>query len=411
MSWMREIGLQYNPFDRAIKSGDDVFESRDLVRLQDAITAAVHQRSMLVVIGPPGSGKTTTTINMLFAGPSVEGKKLLVIRDIVTRIEDLDVGQIEYKLLEQIKLATGDTTSIRSSAVARTTQLQRMLGDFSREHEVVLVLEDGHKMRKQTLINLKRLRELRFAMRERLLTVIVLAQPAMRTVLEDLPEVFMRSEVLEMQGLSAEEVGKYLNFKLVPAGKSATDLFTADALKAIRTGLHWPLRINHHMTRMLQEAVELGEVPVPLSLVEKYVTHENSLHSLFLLSGMDLTEVQRELAKAGQRPQRNTLKLVIEGRTPNSPLVGPVREVLVGRAGPMAALYSSVAAGLTTEERKLLEEIGEGMAELNYNFARVARECKLDEKRVYDLMHAEDVTLNDLKRVQRAIGTLLRRAA
>ena len=413
MGWMRELGLVYSPFERAINSSEQVFQSRDLARLQDAITAAVYARSMLVVIGPPGAGKTTTAYDMLLSDRNVEGRKLVVIRDIVTRIEELNVGQIEYKILEQIKAVTGDTTPIRASAVARTTQLQRMLGQFSKDHELVLVLEDGHKMNKQTLINLKRLRELRFNQRERLLTIIILAQPAMRAVLEDLPEVFMRSDVLEMQGLSSEEVGKYLDFKLSPAGKSAKDLFTDDALAAIRKGLHWPLRINHHMTRLLQEAVELGEVPVPLSMVEKYVTHENSLHSLFILSGMDLTEVQRELSKLGHRPQRQTLKLVIEGRTPNSPLVPVVKEVLVGRTGTMAALYSNVAAGLTAEERKLLEEINEGMSAMDFDIARVSRETqpKMSQKRVWELMHGEDIKLSDLKRLHAVVARLNRRAA
>ena len=173
MGWMRELGLVYSPFERAINSSEQVFQSRDLARLQDAITAAVYARSMLVVIGPPGAGKTTTAYDMLLSDRNVEGRKLVVIRDIVTRIEELNVGQIEYKILEQIKAVTGDTTPIRASAVARTTQLQRMLGQFSKDHELVLVLEDGHKMNKQTLINLKRLRELRFNQRERLLTIML----------------------------------------------------------------------------------------------------------------------------------------------------------------------------------------------------------------------------------------------
>ncbi len=411
MSWMREIGLTHNPFDKAIQSSEQVFESRDLRRLQDAITAAVYQRSMLVVIGPPGAGKTTATYDYLSAAPSVEGRKVLVIRDIVTRIEELDVGQIEWKLLEQIKAQTGDARPIRASAVARNTQLQKMLGEFSRDHEVVLVLEDGHKMKQQTLINLKRLRELRFALRERLLTIIILAQPAMRAVLEDLPEVFMRSEVLELQGLSAEEVGKYLEFKLQAAGQAAAELFTSDALSAIRKGLHWPLRINHHMTRLLQEAVEIGEIPVPLSLVEKYVTYENNLHSLFILSGMDYTEVQRELSKLGHRPARATVKLVIEGRTPGSALAGPIREVLVGRTGTMAALYSTIASGLTAEERELLDKLNEGLAQLDFDFRLVARETRLSEKRVWELAHGEDIKLSELKRVQTAIRQIVARRA
>lgn len=405
MSWMRELGIKYNPFDRAIQSAADVFQSRDLGRLQDAITAAVYQKSMLVLIGPPGAGKTTATFDYLADAPGVEGRKVLVIRDIVSRIETLDISQIEYKILQEIKQQTGDTTPIKPSSVARLSQLQRMLGEFSRNNELVLVLEDGHKMKKQTLINLKRLRELRFAMRERLLTIIILAQPAMRTVLEDLPEVFMRSEVVEMQGLSSEEVGAYLEFKLKPSGKTPDELFTAEALRAIRKGLHWPLRINHHMTRLLQEAVELGEIPVPLSLVERYISHENNLQSLRILSGMDLTEIQRELAKMGHKPARNTVKQVLEGRQPNSPLIGPLREVLVGRTGSMAALYSTVAAGLTREERDLLEDISTVLEQANYeiDWAGLASTTKLAQKRVWDLVHGEDVKLSELKRLHAAV--------
>jgi type II secretory pathway predicted ATPase ExeA len=404
VSWIRELKWSHNPFDAAVQSEKDIFESQDLRRLQDAITEAVHQRQMLVVIGPPGAGKTTTTYDYLHEAPLISSRKVLVIKDLTTNIEQMTVAQIEEGVLRAVLQATESTESVKQSAISRGHQLQRVLGQYAKNHEVVLVLEDGHKMKKQTLINLKRLREMRFAMQERLLTVVILAQPSMRMLLEDLPEVNMRSRICEMQGLSSEEVSEYLQFKAKLAGGDIKTVVMDEAMKLIRKSFFWPLRLNDLMNKVLPEACELGMLPVPKDLIEKHAGAESNLRALMILSGLNLTEIQQECRRLKKDISRHTLRNLVEGRTKNPKLEETVRDILIGRTGAVASLYSTLAPGLTKDQREACERISELMMELgdDLDFADAARRTRLSQQRVFEITQGKDLTSRELQLVETA---------
>ena len=411
MSWYKELGLPYNPWDRPILETVDIFQSRDLQNLQDAVSECLTQRQMLVAIGPAGAGKTTVIFDMLRG----EDPNLLLIRDITMQVEGLRVHHLEEALIRAIGERTGQNEVLRKSGPARLEQLRRILGQFAQDHEVVLVLEDGHKIPAQTLINLKRLRELRYAWQERLLSVVILAQTAMRGRLREIREVDLRSQIVEMQGLDKGEVRGYLDCRLMGTGVALDKLFEAEALKMLCESLHWPLEINNVCEKLLKDAVEVGMVPVTADLARKYCNAETQLTALWVASGMTVSEVWKELLQKGfKNLSRSTVLRVLQGFPVNdSRLPAAVREVLTPFAGQMAVLYDPQTMNLTTEQARILDEISRDVQVLGeqFDYGKVSRKSGLSHRRIRELERGVRVTTTDLHALAKAVKWQLKKAA
>ncbi|MDD5089056.1 MAG: AAA family ATPase, partial [bacterium] len=393
-----------------LNSMEDVFSSKDMQRLEDAVVECVQQREMLIVLGPRGAGKTTTIYHTMEQSPK---RNLHIVRDIGIAVEKLDIENIIEALLREILMATHSTETIKNSRNARLHQLRRMLGEYSKMHEVVLVLEDGHKFRPSTLVNLKRLRELRWLLAERLLSVVILAQPQMRGILQDYEEVLLRSSLHEMQGLESEEVRNYIGFRLKKAGAKSEDLFTGEALTAISRSFHWPLEINYNLSRMLKEAAEVGDVPISEELANRYCQSQSTLHNLFLLSGMSYPDLVRELGRKKIQADRELVQRVIYGRgTTRREVEDGLRQILTPQAGAMAALYDTITPGLTAEQRERLEKLHEEIFQMGdrFDMTDIAQRSHLSQRRAWGILNGQDLIESELTAVERAVKSL-RKAA
>ncbi|MDD5088706.1 MAG: AAA family ATPase [bacterium] len=404
MSWLGDLGLPFDPFNLPLNSMADIFPSKDMCRLEDAVVECVQQREMLIVLGPRGGGKTTTIYHTMEQSPK---GNLHIVRDIGIAVEKLDIENIIEALLREIIPKTKYAgESLRNSRNARLHQLRRVLGEYSATHEVVLVLEDGHKFRPSTLINLKRLRELRFGLQERLLSVVILAQPQMRGILQDYEEVLLRSTIHEMQGLESEEVRNYIEFRLKKTGVKPSHLFTDAALTAISRSFHWPLEINYNLSRMLKEAAEVGDVPISEELAKRFCLTQSNLHSLFLLSGYSYTDLVHKLGRKKIAADRELVRRVIYGRdSKRTDVAEGLRQILTPRAGSMATLYDPVAPGITAEQRERLEKLHEVMMTKgdDFDFQEIARRSHLSQRRVMDILMGIDLIESELVAVERAV--------
>jgi type II secretory pathway predicted ATPase ExeA len=411
VSWYKELGLPYNPFDRPILETVDIFQSRDLQNLQDAVSECLTQRQMLVAIGPAGAGKTTVIFDMLRG----EDPNLLLIRDITMQIEGLRIHHLEEAIIRAILERTGQMEVLRKSGPARLEQLRRVLGHFAIDHEVVLVLEDGHKIPAQTLINLKRLRELRYAWQERLLSVVILAQTAMRGRLREIREVDLRSQIAEMQGLDKAEVRGYIECRLAGTGVTLDKLFDGEALKILCESLHWPLEINNVCEKLLKDAVEVGMVPVTADLARKYCNAEAQLTALWIASGMTVSEVWKELLTRGfKNLARATVLRLLQGFPINDArLPAAVRELLTPFAGQMAVLYDPQTMGVTSEQSRLLDEINRDIHALGerFDYGKIARKSGLPHRRIRELERGVRVTTTDLQMLSKAVKWAGKKAA
>ncbi len=409
MNWLRELKLRWDPFAVPIDQAEQVYQSQDVRRIQDAIVVAVHQRQMLFVLGPTGSGKTTIVQDFLGKSSDVNHKPVTVMFGSQLEIESMDITRIVRALIRQLLKVTGDTAKIKNSADEREHQLRALVGEYTKTHELVLVLEDGHNISPKTLINLKLLREMRWTNRERLITIIIIAQPKMRNVLDDVVEVTIRSAITEMQGLAGEEVREYIAHKLDPVGKTPEELFTKESLQAIQMGLRFPQHIDWNLSRMLQEGVELGMIPVPIELTEKYVAAQTTIRSLMMQTGVNITDIQNELRKLGQKADRHQVRDAVEGRTPNSPLVPMIREIVLKNGTALAALYNTIAPGLTKDQLDILEECVAFQLEMGdyLDYSVLSRETGFTQRRIIELMDGINVTTNELKRLHTVLSKLV----
>ena len=170
----------------------------DQTRVADLIKAAVAGDLFVSIIGPRGSGKTRAARHAL----ANCGAGARVVEPLRLTRDKLHMGDIETALI--VSLAD---ESPRRSGEARSRQARRVLGTASRNKKIALFIDDAHVLHSQTLRALKRLRELSFAGRAPLLSVILAAQ---RDKTASIPEVGLRSDALTLGGLAKVEVEEAL---------------------------------------------------------------------------------------------------------------------------------------------------------------------------------------------------------
>lgn len=407
MKYLRDFGLERDPFDSALPLGEDVFISRDLERMQDAITRAVAQNQLLGIIGPWGGGKTTTALRYL----QTASEQILVVRNVTIDIERLRIQQIQAALIDELVARTNGNETVKRSAAAKIAQLTRLLGRFvvTERKRVVLFLEDGHKMLPETLVNLKRLRELEYAGVTPLLSVIIVSQPQIRSMLSDRSgvEVGGRMKMVELNGLSKDEVPKYVAHRVRSAGGKVENLFTGKSLKAIAQTLHWPQEINKFCGDILEESWELGDVPVTDELVLKKLGKFDPLRTMFDISSMsysDLTDEANRMFDRKRVVKRHDVMRVMEGGKQDPELRGILMKILRNASGDAGVLYMPDLPGATAEERELLNGILTMAGEIDdLDYEDLARRLGgapyWTAKRVHDVFAAKEYGLSRLKQL------------
>ncbi len=167
-------------------------------RVKKILRMAISDRGMLSIIGERGIGKTTALTEAL-SGSSVQ-----VVYVAPADRERLTIGDIEKEMI----LALSDEKP-RAGRVVRSKQLRRVVGEASRKHEIVLILEEAHRLHGQTLRSLKTLREMDWMGERELFTVIFVGQsdPMNKA---GVSEVRIRSDAVQMQGLTANERVSYI---------------------------------------------------------------------------------------------------------------------------------------------------------------------------------------------------------
>ena len=186
----KHFGLPSDPWSRLN------LETTDAACATEMILAAVDEKLMISLLGPRGSGKT---------------------RALRTALQGLDVKEVEPLRLDRERLHLGDIEtaivqalsheSPKRSGEARSHQVRKVLGEASRRHPVLLVLDDSHLLHHNTLRGLKRLRELSWTNESPLLGIVLLGQSDRA---KEVPEVGLRSDTLTFVGLTQEEASEAL---------------------------------------------------------------------------------------------------------------------------------------------------------------------------------------------------------
>lgn len=185
------FGFDRNPFR------GQVMETADMARVRRILKMAVADRALISIVGDRGIGKSVAVIETL------KQMQTLTVKTWAVDKKRLLISDIEYALLHDLT----EEPPKRMKEV-RSLQLRRVLGENSRNRDIVLVIEEAHTMHHMTLRALKALRELAWAGQKELLSVVLIGQSdAMSRA--GLSEVRLRSDTVRMGGLTPAECTRY----------------------------------------------------------------------------------------------------------------------------------------------------------------------------------------------------------
>jgi len=203
---LENMGFEEDPFKKE-------FLTADIKRIRKLIKPIIKTKAMVSIIGNRGHGKTTAVNDALNHANATK----ITIETIDKR--RLQSSDIEYSLI----LALSDEPPKQMKEI-RARQLRRIIGEASKQN-IVLIIENAHRIHPQTLLCLKDLKELEWMGESNLFSTVLIGQsdPLKKA---GLSEVFLRSDAIYLQGLSTEEISGYIQ---ATVGK----VFTEKAIMAL----------------------------------------------------------------------------------------------------------------------------------------------------------------------------------
>lgn len=194
------LGYRRDPFFGA------QYRTGDMVRVERILTMAIESRAMISIVGERGVGKTKAVRGAL-------GKiKVRTVNVEKLDKETLTVGDIRTAMITD--LAPG--AQIKRGGEVSSRQLRRIVGEaatLQNARPIVVIIEEAQRLHPNTLRSLKSLREMEWMGQSELFTVLLLAQsdPMNRP---GVSEVRLRSDIVQMKGLSADEAAGYVSATL-----------------------------------------------------------------------------------------------------------------------------------------------------------------------------------------------------
>ena len=192
------------------------YKTGDSSRIHRIVSMAVKARAMVSIVGERGSGKSKAVIDAL---------KNLRVRQVAVR--SLDKFRLLISGIERAMILDLSDEKPKRSGEIRARQLRRILGEASLKNEVVLVIEEGHRLHGMTLRAPKSLRELDWMGETELFTVVLLGQsdPMNKS---GMAEVKLRTDTIYLQGLTHDEIERYIQGTV---GK----VFSNEAINAVKS--------------------------------------------------------------------------------------------------------------------------------------------------------------------------------
>lgn len=241
------FGLQADPWSQLN------MRTADVTRTALLVGAAVNYQAMIWVLGPRGVGKSHAVRTALAAGDAPLIEPLRLDR------ERLTLGDIQTAIVRDLSSETP-----RHSGEARSAQVRRLLGTAGRKP--VLVIDEAHALHHMTVRGLKRLRELSWRGRDKLLGVVLVGQ---RDSAAHVAEVALRSDRMTLAGLTTDEAADAL-VRALNADTVRIRPGAAQALSQSDRARNW-LDLQALADECMAEAVARGERCIDTAIVEAIV--------------------------------------------------------------------------------------------------------------------------------------------
>lgn len=243
------LGYREDPFRRARLATGDMARTLRILKM------AVESHAMVSIVGERGIGKSEA-VNAALA-------KLGVRRVVVNRAqkEKTTIADIEKAIILDLS-----DEAPRRGAETCSRQVRRIMGEASRKQRIVLVIEEAQRLHSSTLRSLKTLREIEWMGETELFTIILVAQsdPMNRA---GVSEVRLRTDMIRMQGLSANEAAHYVKSVI---GKHCSD-DAADLIGEMSQARNY-LELQEACIHLLNTALASGRNQVIEEDVKGYCT-------------------------------------------------------------------------------------------------------------------------------------------
>jgi len=272
----KALGFSKDPFDNELESSDDVLATSSSQKALNKLLDAVKHQKFVALHGPVGSGKSTLKIllvqelkrrqNYLISEPVIIDKEKCRPSNIINAMfDDFQYAQSRSKAMKRVSPLKGDLEE-------RTRWVNALFHLKVREgKKLVLIIDEAHGLRTDTLRALKRFHELQDGF-QKLLSIILIGQEELVSLLSgnfELREVSARINLIEMKPIP-KAVDDYLSHKIERAGGELAKIMDESALKTIKRLLPnaLPLTLNNLTSKSIEHAFEVGHFPVTGEIVE-----------------------------------------------------------------------------------------------------------------------------------------------
>jgi MSHA biogenesis protein MshM len=222
--YLAHFGLHEPPF-RITPHPDFFFDGADRgATLEGLLYAILHDEGIVKVSGEIGSGKTTLCRVMMERLPA-EVETVFLANPSYSR------GEILHAIAAELGLpASGDP------AAPALRELQtRLLEHYAAGKRVVVLIDEAHAMPEDTLEQVRLLSNLESS-RHKLLQIVLFGQPELEEALAKPSMRQLKDRIthsFRTRPLLADEVAKYVSFRMRAAGYKGPDVFSPPAIAAI----------------------------------------------------------------------------------------------------------------------------------------------------------------------------------
>jgi len=233
---MKHFRLERNPFPKKLRGTDDMFWSKTFERAFEAALKVIEDREFACIVGESGSGKTT--LRLMIEERLRKNTKVRFVTVLDAERERMRPNALAMAICRDLNPGRTSFPNRRESLydLARRS----MAAHTQQGVNVILQIEEAHALHNEAMKSLKRIIELTNGFNEAL-TVLMYAQPE---ILEDkfsygnitLREVALRCMMIPLPGIE-KSIEDYLRWKIEKAGGTLDNVFTADAIRAIKQRL------------------------------------------------------------------------------------------------------------------------------------------------------------------------------
>lgn len=222
----QHFGLKFNPFDKEI-STDKLFESQDSRELDSRLKYMLDSRGICLVVGEPGSGKSTSLRKL------TDNLNHSLYKPCYLALTTLTVKEF-YQALASL---LGETPSHKKYTLFQ--QIQSCISSLYYEQRItpVIIVDEIHMAPTSILDDLRLLFNFKADSANPFL-LILSGQPQIRNKLALNTCYPLRQRIAmrySMKGLTLEETAEYCNSRMKLAGCCNSQVFSEAALNAIHT--------------------------------------------------------------------------------------------------------------------------------------------------------------------------------